>query len=181
MSTKMDKLVPLFHERIILKKTKINYEDLEHIAAAAVLALVPVVLGFIQELIKRKKEGKAINEEDAEILKDAERSAEEIKEKGTEAGGNWFKDNMVIILGAAAIVLFLLIRTSYMNKVFFEITMYILAIMPIVCLIISFTQLRKYNITMNGKLGKPFLLCMISSLIIISLLGNNFVPNATTS
>lgn len=77
-----------------------------------------------------------------------------------------------------AIVLFLLIRTSYMNKVFFEITMYILAIMPIVCLIISFTQLRKYNITMNGKLGKPFLLCMISSLIIIYiLLWNKKFPN----
>jgi hypothetical protein len=110
MSTKMDKLVPLFHERIILKKTKVNYEDLEHIAAAAVLALVPVVLGFIQELIKRKKEGKAMNEEDAEVLKDAEKSAEEIKEKGTEAGGNWFADNKMIIIGAAAVVLFLLFR-----------------------------------------------------------------------
>ena len=112
MSTKMDKLVPLFHERIILKKTKVNYEDLEHIAAAAVLALVPVVLGFIQELIKRKKEGKAVNEEEADILKDAERSADEIKEKGTDAdaGGNWFKDNMVIIIGAAAVILFLAFR-----------------------------------------------------------------------
>jgi hypothetical protein len=112
MSTKMDKLVPLFHERIILKKTKINYEDLEHIAAAAVLALVPVVLGFIQELIKRKKEGKVMNEEDAEILKDAERSAEDISVKGTDAKteSNWFKDNMVVILGAAAVVLFLVFR-----------------------------------------------------------------------
>ena len=112
MSTKMDKLVPLFHDRIILKKTKINYEDLEHIAAAAVLALVPVVLGFIQELIKRKKEGKAVNEEEAEILKDAERSADEIAVKGTDAdvSGNWFKDNMVIIIGAAAVILFLAFR-----------------------------------------------------------------------
>lgn len=112
MSTKLDKLVPLFHDRIILKKTKINYEDLEHISAAAVLTLVPVVLGFIQELLKRKKEGKAISEEESEILKDAERSAKDVAEEKItdEREKNWFKDNMVVILGAAAVILFLVFR-----------------------------------------------------------------------
>ena len=110
MSTKMDKLVPLFHERIILKKTQVSYESLEHVAAAAVLALVPVVLGFIQELIKRKKEGKAINEEEQQVLRDAERAAEEVEKEKIADERNWFKDNMIVIVGAAAVILFLAFR-----------------------------------------------------------------------
>ncbi|NBP69726.1 MAG: hypothetical protein EBR30_21065 [Cytophagia bacterium] len=113
MSTKMDKLVPLFNDRIILKKTKVNYENLENVSAAALLPLVPVVLGFIQDLLKRKKEGKQINEDEAEILKDSERAAQDVaQEKITDerSTDNWFKDNMIVIVGAAAVILFLVLR-----------------------------------------------------------------------
>jgi hypothetical protein len=112
LSTPMNKLAPLFRDVIIRKKTTRNYGDLylENIAEEEIIGLVREVMDFIKTLVKRKENNERLSEEEKEIVTEGEKVAEDIKVKGTDAGGNWFKDNMVIILGAAAVVLFLLFR-----------------------------------------------------------------------
>jgi hypothetical protein len=112
LSTKMDKLAPLFRDVIIRKKTTRNYGDLylESLAEDEIISIVREVLDFVKTLANKKKNNERLSEDEKEIVTEGEKVAEEIKEKGTEAGGNWFKDNMVIILGAAAVILFLVFR-----------------------------------------------------------------------
>ncbi len=113
MATKMSVLVPLFNERIVKKATKVNYEDLEtleYIDPALLLGLVPVVLGFIQGIIKKREEGKKLDEEEEEVFKGAKEAQETVKEEAKDESGNWFADNKMIIIGAAAVILFLVLR-----------------------------------------------------------------------
>jgi len=112
LSTKMDKLAPLFRDVIIRKKTTRNYGDLylESLAEDEIMAIVREVLDFVKTLANRKKNNERLSEDEKEIVESSEKVAQDITVKGTEAGGNWFKDNMVIVLGVAAVVLFLLFR-----------------------------------------------------------------------
>lgn len=112
LSTKMDKLAPLFRDVIIRKKTTRNYGDLylESLAEEEIVSIVREVLDFIKTLAKKKQDNERLSEDERKIVEQSEKVADDIKENGTKAGGNWFKDNMIIIIGAAAVVLFLAFR-----------------------------------------------------------------------
>jgi hypothetical protein len=111
MSTPMSQLAPLFRDVIIKKNTKRNYADLylENVVED-VVSIVRDVLDYIKGLSDKKKNNQPLTEEEREIFLEGEKVAREISEKGTKAGGNWFADNKVIIIGAAAVILFLAFR-----------------------------------------------------------------------
>ena len=112
LSTPMSKLAPLFRDVIVRKKTTRNYGDLylESLAEEEIIAIVREVMDFIKSLTKKKENNERLSEEEKEIVEEGEKVAKDISEKGTEAGGNWFADNKMIIIGAAAVVLFLVFR-----------------------------------------------------------------------
>lgn len=112
LSTPMSKLAPLFRDVIVRKKTTRNYADLylESLAEEEIISIVREVLDFIKSLAKKKQDNERLSEDERKIVEQSEKVAEDIEEKGTSAGGNWFKDNMIVIVGAAAVILFLAFR-----------------------------------------------------------------------
>lgn len=114
MATKMDKLAPLFRDVVIRKKTTRNYGDLylESLAEEEIISIVREVLDFIKSIAKKKQDNERLSEDERKIVEQSEKVADEIKENGTGAktDSNWFKDNMIVILGAAAVILFLVFR-----------------------------------------------------------------------
>lgn len=114
MATKMDKLAPLFRDVVIRKKTTRNYGNLylESLAEEEIISIVREVLDFIKTIAKKKQDNERLSEDERKIVEQSEKVADEIKENGTGAktDSNWFKDNMVIIIGAAAVILFLAFR-----------------------------------------------------------------------
>lgn len=114
LSTPMSKLAPLFRDIIVRKKTTRNYADLylESLAEEEIIAIVREVLDFVKTLAKKKEDNERLSEDEKDIVNEGEKVADDIKEKGTVsvAGGNWFADNKMIIIGAAAVILFLVFR-----------------------------------------------------------------------
>ena len=112
MSTKMDKLAPLFRDVIIRKKTTRNYGDLylESLAEDEIIAIVREVLDFVKTLAKKKQNNERLSEDEKKIVEQAEKVADDVKEKGLESGGNWFADNKIIIIAVAVVVLFLVFK-----------------------------------------------------------------------
>jgi hypothetical protein len=109
----MSQLAPLFRDVIIKKNTKRNYADLylENVVED-VVSIVRDILDYLKGLNDKKKNGEKLTPEEEEFNKEGEDTADKIaKGKGdVMQGGNWFADNKVIIIGAAAVILFLAFR-----------------------------------------------------------------------
>jgi hypothetical protein len=75
------------------------------------------------------------------------------------------------------LVLFFLLRNYVISQQVFDILMCSLIILPIICIILSYSLLRKNN-NITGNAGYPFLLCILSSIITLTiLLWNKKFPN----
>lgn len=112
LSTPMSKLAPLFRDVIVRKKTTRNYADLylESLAEEEIISIVREVLDFIKSIAKKKETGQNLTPDEDDIYKKSKEESDNIEKEGLNAGGNWFKDNMIIIVGAAAVILFLAFR-----------------------------------------------------------------------
>ena len=112
MTTKMSKLVPLFYQRVIEKKNKISYEELENLneeQTSQIIGLVAPILDFIKSLVGRKRKGEKLNEDEEQLLEGAKEAEKTITESKDE--GNWFEENKtIILLVAGAVVLFFVFK-----------------------------------------------------------------------
>ena len=113
LTTKMDKIVPLFYERIVKKSTKINYQELENVdteTANAIMSMVSPILDFIKEIIHKKDRGAKLNEDEDEVYQGAKEVQQKVEQQAVTDDTNWLKQYGVIIIGAAAVILFLAFR-----------------------------------------------------------------------
>lgn len=113
LATKMSKIVPLFYQRVIEKKNKISYEELENLneeQTSQIISLVAPVLDFIKSLVGKKEKGEKLSEDEEQLLEGAREAEKNITETKTE-GGNWFEENKtIILLVAGAVVLFFVLK-----------------------------------------------------------------------
>lgn len=121
MATKMEKLVPLFTDVIIKKKTKQNFEDyepmntygdahLEHLAAEAAQAAVDFILSFIKQLKDKKDRGEALSPDEQNILEGAEKVADAAEDAAKSGAKNWFADLWYIWVALIALLLIFAVK-----------------------------------------------------------------------
>jgi len=120
MSTKMDKLVPMFKDIVIEHKPVLNYEDyennldtsedLEHIYAEASEAVIQLVLNFISNLKAKKDRGEKLSADEQNILEGSEKVADSVKEGAKEYGKNWFFDLWYIWVLVAGLLVYMAVK-----------------------------------------------------------------------
>lgn len=120
MSTKMDKLVPMFKDIVIEHKNVVNYEDYEkpftnsfeeHLAEAdAAEMVVKIVLDFIAKLKEKKDKGEKLTPDEENILNGAEKVADAAKEGAASASKSWFADLWYIWVAVIALLIFVAVK-----------------------------------------------------------------------
>jgi hypothetical protein len=114
LSTKMEKLVPMFKDVVIDKKPVLNYEDydcLEHVGADEVEMVVQLVLNFIKNLKAKKDAGEPLSKEDEDVLDGAEKEAEkEMKGENASTEKNWLKDFWYIWVALAVLLVYFVVK-----------------------------------------------------------------------
>jgi hypothetical protein len=112
LSTPMKTLAPLFYERVILKKTKVNYESYENLDPVSIGAIIGAILDFIKGLQKSKDEGQPLDAEQTDILSKSNEAATEVVKTESEVTlkSNWFKENKFLVIGVLAVIVFVAIK-----------------------------------------------------------------------
>lgn len=116
-STPLLQIASLFKQKIVDRKSTTNYLEHADVDAETIMQLVNTILPFFTQIIELVKSKRA-NENERLMNEDAEKDAEKIAQGGEPDvtgdtalnGKNWFKDNMLLILGVGAVILFLVFR-----------------------------------------------------------------------
>ncbi len=112
IQTPLKTIAPLFYKRVIKKETKVNYEEFENLDPITISVIVGAILSFLKSKQKDKEEGKPQTEEDAEITKLANDSANEVvaTESQVTLKSNWFAENKFLVIGVLAVIIFVAIK-----------------------------------------------------------------------
>lgn len=118
-SDKIDRVAVLFNDHVINKKSAydakdtefLNEEGSEHIYAEAAQQIIKIILEFIKKLKEKKDSGKQLTQDENQIVEEAQKVADTVDtEPSQKEGGNWIKDNWILLAIGSVVVYFLFIK-----------------------------------------------------------------------